>query len=671
MTTDWIARRIQVAAGDHAVVLPGYCQGDFRSLLSKTGVPVERGPRDLRRLPEFFGQRKQPADYGAYDIEIIAEINHAPRLALAEILAEAARLQRAARTVIDVGCEPGEPWTGVADAVRALVDAGHRVSIDSLNPVEIAAGRASRRRAGAVRQLAPTARRPPIGAAKSSSCPTIPHTLAGLDETIDFLAAAGVPLRIDPMLEPIGFGFAASLGRYLDVRRRYPDAEMMMGIGNLTELTDVDSAADQRAAARLLPGAWHSQRADDAGHQLGPHQRWPNATWPGGWCITPSTHRMLPKHLEPRLVMLRDPQVVPRSDAELGTSGRADQGPQLSSVRPRRIAFTRSRQGCIWPTRSVLALRTAHGAGPARPIDASHAFYLGYEMAKAVTALTLGKEYRQDEALDWGFLTRAEQSHRLTRSTAQSPDRSQNVRRCPIVSVACRSSNRWARRLDVERVVSAASRAPTLFVSRQRPPRPNAGAVFVPDRRPVRLFRSRRRWQRRPGRTGAANRAVHSQHTPGLPPFQGGAAGSLATNWALAGKTAAAAIDEFQTPALAIGLYDVVMAIDHVQDQAWIISHGFPELDPQRRRAEPRSDLQQFRNWLSEPAAAPQRHDLLPPPLSVEQLAPQFAVPGPAGLTSNFSPRGLLASDRAGHRVHRRRRYLSGQPGSAAALSGA
>jgi hypothetical protein len=37
-------------------------------------------------------------------------------------------------------------------------------------------------------------------------------------------------------------------------------------------------------------------------------------------------------------------------------------------------------------------------------------------MAKAVTALTLDKEYRQDEALDWGYLTRAEVSHRLRRT---------------------------------------------------------------------------------------------------------------------------------------------------------------------------------------------------------------------------------------------------------------
>jgi hypothetical protein len=45
-------------------------------------------------------------------------------------------------------------------------------------------------------------------------------------------------------------------------------------------------------------------------------------------------------------------------------------------------------------------------------LDASHAFYLGYELAKAVTALTLGKSYTQDQALSWGFLTMPEQSHR-------------------------------------------------------------------------------------------------------------------------------------------------------------------------------------------------------------------------------------------------------------------
>jgi hypothetical protein len=52
------------------------------------------------------------------------------------------------------------------------------------------------------------------------------------------------------------------------------------------------------------------------------------------------------------------------------------------------------------------------------PVDAAHAFYLGYEMAKAVTALTLGKTYRQDEPLSWGFLTRAEISARHRKDAA-------------------------------------------------------------------------------------------------------------------------------------------------------------------------------------------------------------------------------------------------------------
>ncbi len=47
--------------------------------------------------------------------------------------------------------------------------------------------------------------------------------------------------------------------------------------------------------------------------------------------------------------------------------------------------------------------------------DPSHAFYLGLELMKAKTALTLGKAYRQDNALDWGILTEPEISHRPTR----------------------------------------------------------------------------------------------------------------------------------------------------------------------------------------------------------------------------------------------------------------
>ena len=56
--------------------------------------------------------------------------------------------------------------------------------------------------------------------------------------------------------------------------------------------------------------------------------------------------------------------------------------------------------------------------------DASHAFYLGYELMKAKTALTLSKTYRQDQALDWGFLTEPEVSHRARKGPRAGEDSS-------------------------------------------------------------------------------------------------------------------------------------------------------------------------------------------------------------------------------------------------------
>ena len=44
----------------------------------------------------------------------------------------------------------------------------------------------------------------------------------------------------------------ASLERYAEVRRRYPDASQLMGIGNITELTSADTTGRQRGPARHL-----------------------------------------------------------------------------------------------------------------------------------------------------------------------------------------------------------------------------------------------------------------------------------------------------------------------------------------------------------------------------------------------------------------------------------
>ena len=69
-----------------------------------------------------------------------------------------------------------------------------------------------------------------------------------------------------------------------------------------------------------------------------------------------------------------------------------------------------------------------------KDIDASHAYYLGYEVAKAVTAITLGKDYRQDQALDWGHLTQPEIAHgpsKVAADIAKKSDFSEPVSESP------------------------------------------------------------------------------------------------------------------------------------------------------------------------------------------------------------------------------------------------
>jgi dihydropteroate synthase-like protein len=419
MTTDWIAPRLHPPPGTSRVVLPGYCQGELDVVERAAGVPVERGPRDLRRLSEFFGQRPAADDYGAYDIEIIAEINHAPRLPLAEILSEAEKLRASGADVIDVGCDPGEPWSGVGAAVAALVAQGHRVSIDSMNPGEV--GAAVRSGARLVLSVNSGNRQAALDwGAEVVVVPDDPATLEGLHDTIEFLAEHRVPLRIDPILEPIGFGFAASLGRYLDVRRRYPDAEMMMGIGNLTELTDADSAPinvlllgfceelgiRSVLTTQVINWARTSVRECDLARRLVYHAH---------------RHRTLPKRLEPRLVMLRDCEPLRHGGETFERLAAAIKDPNYRIFAEDDLLHA---VGAGMHVQSVdpFELFATMQAKAAREIDPNHAFYLGYEMAKAVAALTLAKDYRQDEALDWGFLTRPEQHRRLDRARPQSGD---------------------------------------------------------------------------------------------------------------------------------------------------------------------------------------------------------------------------------------------------------
>jgi dihydropteroate synthase len=405
MTAEWAARRLELPRGIDRAIFPGFLGGDVEVLRRTLGVSVELGPRDLRDLPRSFGREARDLeDYGAHDIEIIAEVNHVPRMSMAEVLAAARAYRESGADVIDLGCDPGGPFRGIADMVRALRGEGFRVSVDSLDPAEF--GPAVK--AGAELVLSVNASN--LEAARDLGCevvviPDRPSSLDGLDRSLEKLSAWGVKHRIDPVLEPIGFGFAASLARYARARELFPEAAMMMGTGNITELTGADSAPINVVllgfceemgirsvlTTEVIHWARTSVRELDLARRL---------------VHFAVKHGRLPKHVEPGLHLLRD--------ESLRRHGRAEIERLAAEIRDRNFRIF-AEDGAIHVISSEVRLegRDPFELFPRLGVtDASHAFYLGYEMAKAVTALTLGKSYTQDEALRWGFLTREETSHR-------------------------------------------------------------------------------------------------------------------------------------------------------------------------------------------------------------------------------------------------------------------
>jgi len=79
----------------------------------------------------------------------------------------------------------------------------------------------------------------------------------------------------------------------------------------------------------------------------------------------------------------------------------------------------------------------------------------------------------------------------------------------------------------------------------------------------------------------------------GLPPFQGGAAGYIAYDWGLTlERLPAPRYDDLALPDVVLGIYDWVLAWDHVASRAWLISTGMPATEgPDRAtRAKARAD---------------------------------------------------------------------------------
>ena len=89
------------------ILVPGRCRGDLQALSQHFGVPVERGPEELKDLPRHFSRSARAVDLRDYEVAIFAEIVDAPRLSVPQILARAQAYVDDGANVIDVR-EPGE-----------------------------------------------------------------------------------------------------------------------------------------------------------------------------------------------------------------------------------------------------------------------------------------------------------------------------------------------------------------------------------------------------------------------------------------------------------------------------------------------------------------------------------------------------------------------------------
>jgi dihydropteroate synthase-like protein len=395
MTEEIIARRLPKPVEADKILLPGRCRADLERLSERFGVPFLRGPDELKDIPIFFGRARKASDMTKYDIQIFAEIVDASALAVDAIVKRAEGYVQRGANVIDLGCLPDTPFPHLEEAIRTLKEMGYKVSVDSADSGELLRGG----KAGADYLLSLNEETLHIADQVASVPVLIPKDhgdLASLYRAMDALDAKGRSYLADPVLDPINFGFTASLERYAQVRRERPKAELLMGTGNLTELTDADTTG---ITAVLLGIASELHIKNVLVVQVSPHTRRTVEEHDIARRIMYASRaeHELPKDYADGLLALHARRPFPQTPEEITQAAR--------EVRDKNFRIEIAEDGIHVYNRDghhVAQEAFALFAKLGVEADGAHAFYLGAELARAEIAWRLAKRYAQDEPLDWG-----------------------------------------------------------------------------------------------------------------------------------------------------------------------------------------------------------------------------------------------------------------------------
>ena len=402
MTTDLIARRLKDVSRYDRVILPGRCRGDIDWLAEQLGKAVERGPEELKDLPQHFGQAIKPSDLSRYSTHIFAEIVDAPNMSVEQILARAGQYKKDGANVIDLGCLPNTAFGHLSESVQALKAAGFAVSVDSLLAKDLVTGG----QAGADFLLSLQYNSLWI-LEKVDSIPIVighpPGNMRSLYKTIDRLLKEDRRFIADAILDPINFNFTESIVRYRNLRKRYPQIEIMMGVGNLTELTHADSAGTNALLMGIISeldiqhilATEVSEHCRKAVREADLARRIMHAA---------KADSIPPKGYHNGLMALHERKPFPYDRDEIKQFAQGVRDPNFRIQVCDEGVFVYNRDG-LWRATDPFD----HYPNLNVVDDGAHAFYLGVELARAQIAWQLGKRYDQDEELTWGVALEREQ----------------------------------------------------------------------------------------------------------------------------------------------------------------------------------------------------------------------------------------------------------------------
>ena len=377
------------------IIIPGRCRGEIKDLENYSGKKCVRGPEELKDIPRFLGLQGKNLDLSKYDTKIIGEITEAPNMSVKEIIKQADTYKKDGADIIDIGCLPSTEFPHLSETIQELKNQNFMVSIDSLDEKNLISGA----KAGADFLLSLQEKSIWIMnevEAIPIVIPDYPREEKKFYKLIEKLLKDDKEFIADSILEPINFGFTDSIVRYHSFRKNFPSVEIMMGIGNLTELTHADTAGMNA----LLFGIASELEINYAlCTQVSEHCN--KAIIEGNFArrimYTTKTYSMPPKDISNKLLNLHERKPFPYSTSELKE--------MWSNVKDKNYRIYVNQDGIhVFNNKNFYTEQDAAEFYQHLDIknDDGHAYYLGMELARAEIAFLLGKRYDQDEILKWG-----------------------------------------------------------------------------------------------------------------------------------------------------------------------------------------------------------------------------------------------------------------------------